>query len=85
MGDIFATTPSYLWFWNGSFGALNASGQYLGNTMTIPNYPDLEGLAISHVGLARESGTGYAGDLKEISDVHTFSDVRTELFSVMSK
>ena len=70
LGQWTGGTPGIFHFWGGSFGALDAAGQYFGNFMTIPPFPDLEGLEISHVGIARE--VGYPGSLKELSDVHTF-------------
>jgi len=56
--------------WSGSFTSLNSSGENFGNTIQIPNYPDLVGLELSHVGLCLEGG--YPGNLKELTEVHTF-------------
>lgn len=59
------------WFWTGSFGSLNSSGNTFGNRMSIPDFPGLVGTELSHVGFT--INPNYPDTIKEISDPHTFA------------
>lgn len=56
--------------WSGSLGTTNSSGESFSNRMTMPNYPNLVGIEVDHIGLCLQPG--YPGNLKELTEVHTF-------------